>query len=76
MGIEKKYLLTLAALILFVVFLLTGMMIFIPIPESGREHAKYALAFILGVASTIITYFWGSSKGSADKSEIIGRTDK
>jgi len=45
---------------------------FVAIPESGVEHAKTVTGFILGVGiSTLISYFWGSSKGSAAKSETI-----
>jgi len=70
---EKTYLLIMAAAILTIIFILVGLMIFVPIPETGQEHANYVLAFLLGVASTIITYFWGSSKGSADKTDLIGK---
>jgi len=65
---ERKVILYFAGSILAVVFFMVGLIIFVPIPETGQEHAKYALAFMLGVASTIVSYFWGSSKGSADKS--------
>jgi len=72
---EKNYLLVMAAVILAMIFILVGLMVFVPIPESGREHANYVLAFLLGVASTIVSYFWGSSKGSADKTELINKRD-
>lgn len=64
-----------AAVILEMVFVLVGLMIFVQIPETGREHAQYVLAYLLGVASTIVSYFWGSSKGSADKTELMGKRD-
>ena len=73
MSAEKKLLFYMAAGILVAVFLLIALIVFVPIPESGTEHAKYVLAFLLGVASTIISYFWGSSKGSADKTDILGK---
>lgn len=69
---EKKVILYFAGAILSVVFIMVALIIFAPIPVTGQEHAKYALAFLLGVASTIISYFWGSSKGSADKTDLMG----
>jgi hypothetical protein len=45
---------------------------FLTIPPSGTEHAKTITGFMLGVAvATLISYYWGSSKGSAAKSEAI-----
>jgi hypothetical protein len=45
---------------------------FLTIPTSGIEHAKTITGFILGVTiSSLINYFWGSSKGSAAKSDAI-----
>ena len=53
-------------------FLYLFLVTFIPIPTGGAEHAKTIVGFILGtVVATIIQYFWGSSKGSADKSKFI-----
>ena len=72
---EKKVILYFAGAILAVVFIMVALIIFAPIPETGQEHAKYALAFLLGVASTIVSYFWGSSKSSADKTDLMGKNN-
>ena len=48
------------------------MVTFLVLPESGVEHAKTIVGFLLGVGiSTILQYYWGSSSGSASKSETI-----
>jgi len=50
------------------------MVTFLVLPESGVEHAKTIVGFLLGVGiSTILQYYWGSSSGSADKSETISK---
>ena len=72
MDTERKWLYAMASGIMVFIMILVAMLIFIPVPETGLEHAKYVLSFLLGVASTIVTYFWGSSKGSADKNDILG----
>jgi predicted CDP-diglyceride synthetase/phosphatidate cytidylyltransferase len=48
------------------------MVTFLTLPTSGVEHAKTIVGFLLGVGiSTILQYYWGSSSGSAEKSETI-----
>ena len=76
MTAEKKVLYTLAAGCLFVGFLYVFSVTFVPIPTTGVDHAKVALGFVLGtVVGGIVMYFWGSSKGSTDKNEMLaGKT--
>jgi hypothetical protein len=73
METEKRFIVVMAVGILVIVFLLVAALVFVPIPASGEEAAKYVLAYLLGVGNSIVGYFWGSSKGSADKTEIMGR---
>lgn len=45
---------------------------FFPIPESNIRFADTVLGFLLGtIAATIINFYFGSSKGSEDKTQII-----
>lgn len=45
---------------------------FFPIPDSGVRFADTALGFILGtIIAQILNFFFGSSKGSADKTGIM-----
>ena len=45
---------------------------FIPLPEGGQHFADIILGFLLGTAvATIISYFYGSSKSSKDKTEAL-----
>ncbi len=61
-----------ACAVLAIGFLYLFLITFIPISSAGAEHSKTIVGFILGsVISIIIGYFWGSSKGSADKSKYI-----
>ena len=54
--------------------LLMGLIIFIPIPQSGQDSAKYIVGFLSGTAlGTIIAYYWGTSEGSARKTELMAK---
>lgn len=45
---------------------------FLPMPEGGRDFANIILGFLLGTAvATIISFFYGSSKSSKDKTEAM-----
>jgi len=47
---------------------------FAPMPEGGRDFANIILGFLLGTAvATIISFFYGSSKSSKDKTEAMGK---
>lgn len=45
---------------------------FLPMPEGGRDFANIILGFLLGTAvATIISFFYGSSKSSKDKTDAL-----
>jgi hypothetical protein len=45
---------------------------FLTMPDGGRDFANIILGFLLGTAvATIISFFYGSSKSSKDKTDAI-----
>ena len=51
--------------------------IFFPIPESGREIAIGAVSFLYGTGmASVINYYWGSSRGSARKTDDMAELMK
>ena len=45
---------------------------FFLLPEGGRDFANIILGFLLGTAvATIISFFYGSSKSSKDKTDAM-----
>jgi uncharacterized integral membrane protein len=70
MNAEKILLYLMQVLILAAAFTYLAAVTFLVMPESGQDHSKTIVGFLLGtVVGTIITFNWGSSKSSADKSE-------
>ena len=69
---SKRYVYYLATFWSFVavgyIFLIT----FLTIPESNVRFADTTLGFLLGtIVATIINYFFGSSKSSSDKNQLL-----
>lgn len=49
--------------------------LFVEIPENNLRFADTVLGFLLGtIIATIIQFFFGSSKGSADKTDMLSST--
>ena len=49
---------------------------FFQLPEGGRDFANIILGFLLGTAvATIISFFYGSSKSSKDKTDAMMKAD-
>lgn len=60
--------------------LITALMIlglfFIDIPENNKDMVNIVVGIVIGGAfATLYNWRFGSSKGSADKTAIIGKTD-
>ena len=69
--LEKLVLPILALGIVGVAFLLVGVLMFINIPDSQENIVIYALGFLTSAATQIISFYFGSSQGSKDKSELM-----
>lgn len=52
-------------------FLLIGVLLFINIPDSQENIIIYALGFITSAAGQVLSYFFGSSQGSKDKTDVM-----
>lgn len=69
---RKLIILCFAIFIVIVCFGYLFAVTFGAIPETGKDHSKVILGFLLASGlSVIIGYFWGSSSGSAAKSEAM-----
>lgn len=52
-------------------FLLIGILLFINIPDSQENIIIFALGFITSAATQVLSFYFGSSQGSKDKSDAI-----
>jgi len=74
---EKVLMLFMGWSFFLVSLLFVALCVFIELPASGVDNAKYATGFLLGTCiSTVITYYFGSSRGSEKKSDDISEMIK
>ena len=52
-------------------FLLIGVLLFINIPDSQENIIIFALGFITSAATQVLSFYFGSSQGSKDKSDAM-----
>jgi hypothetical protein len=70
-NIKDIFMYGLGALISICFFVVLYLLIFKPIPAENRDVFYLILGALIGLESTIVNYFYGSSRGSSEKSEII-----
>lgn len=66
---KKRFILALLAVAM--AGLIVAALIFIAIPEGNREPLLLALGLVLGLAVTAFNFYFGSSQGSTDKTEML-----
>jgi len=69
--LEKLVMPILALGIVWVAFLLVGILMFVNIPDSQENIVIYALGFLTSAATQVISFYFGSSQGSKDKSDAL-----
>ena len=62
-----------AGLLALCFFTLILFLIYKPIPEPNKATIDIVIGALAGSFVTIISYYFGSSKGSADKQEILNK---
>lgn len=69
-----KYMYILGATIVLGFFILLGILIFKAIPEPNKDMINLVIGTLLGAFMAVVTYFYGSSKGSKDKTDMLNQT--
>ena len=73
MKIKDAYMYGLGALVVIGFFALLIMVFVYELPSLNREVGLMAIGALIGQFNSIITYFFGSSKGSSDKTDLLTR---
>ncbi len=69
--IKEVYMYALGALIVLGIMTLVGILMFKSIPVENKDLLIAVIGAIVGSFITVVSYFYGSSKGSADKNDLL-----
>jgi len=75
MKTKDIYMYGLGAVIVVAILAIVALLVFYPVPPENREAFLIVLGTITGSFVSVVSYFYGSSKGSSDKTELIGKTN-
>lgn len=71
MKIKDVAMYVLGAIITVCFFVIIGLLIFTPMPTENSEVLYLAIGALIGFAGSVVNWFYGSSKGSSEKNEIL-----
>lgn len=71
MKVNNSFMYILGALITVCIIAVIGALLFVPVPEQNQRILDMCLGGLLVQFASVVNYFFGSSKGSADKTEMI-----
>lgn len=74
--IKNFYMYLLGTVLVTGFMILLAILVFEGIPEQNSELLYLAVGALIGMAGSVVNYFYGSSKGSSDKTEIIANGKK
>lgn len=69
--IKEGYMYLLGAIITVGFFLLLYLLVYQQIPVENKDILNIVVGALIGSFTTVVGYFYGSSKSSADKTEML-----
>ena len=70
---KELYMYILASVIVVGFFVLTGILMFVTLPAGSNNVVNLLFGGLVAGFATVLNYFFGSSKSSADKTALLGR---
>lgn len=72
---KELYMYILGAIIVLCAFFLGYLLATNEIPGGNKDVVMVSVGVILGWGSMVVGYFYGSSKSSSDKNELLGKKE-
>ena len=69
--VKDLYMYVLGAIVVLGAFIIVGMMIYHEVPAGSKDTINIAIGILLGLAGAVVQYFFGSSKSSSDKNDLL-----
>lgn len=76
LSINDVFMYSLGALIVIGFFVLLALLVLKPIPEQNDSMLNLVVGALIGSFTGVVGYFFGSSVGSKQKTEIISKQNK
>lgn len=76
MKVKDYFQYILGALIVLGFFGLLIVLVYKGVPEGNKDLLNIVVGSLIGSFTSIVGYFYGSSKGSSDKNDIIANQNK
>ena len=70
---KEIYMYVLASIIVIGFFVLTGILMFVTLPASSSNVVNLLFGGLVAGFATVLNYFFGSSKSSADKTAMLNK---
>jgi hypothetical protein len=70
------FMFVLGGLVALAFFGTIGILIFVEVPQVNKDLLNIAIGAEIAAFTMIVSYFYGSSKGSADKTKLISQNGK
>ena len=71
--IQDIYMYLLGALVVAGFFLLLYLLVYQAVPEINKDILNIVVGALIGMAGNVVNYFFGSSKGSSDKTQLLNK---
>jgi hypothetical protein len=68
---KEIYMYVLGAIVVLGILAIIGLLVYVPMPAENKDALMLVLGVLAAKFSDVIAYFFGSSKGSADKTQIM-----
>lgn len=76
LSVNDVFMYSLGALIVIGFFVLLALLVLKPIPEQNDSMLNLVVGALIGSFTGVVGYFFGSSVGSKQKTEIISKQNK
>jgi len=70
---KDVFMYVLGGLISICFFFVLYLLIFHPMPTENKDVLYLIIGALIGFEGAVVSYFYGSSKGSADKNEMLNQ---
>lgn len=71
---KEIYMYILGAVVVLAIIAFAALLIFVKIPQENKDTITTIAGCLITLAVTVVTFFFGSSKSSSDKNELLANS--